>query len=83
MRRALVRGFTAFPWFLLTRANCRQLFAKLGDLLGELHHDLVLLGAVPLQVGIAFLQMGQAVGVTHPTHGSRLRGLRQSTNFAR
>lgn len=62
----------AFAGAVIGLAARRHLPAQLGDflpelrqLVGQLEHDLVLLGAVAMQVRIALLQAGQAVSFAH------------------
>lgn len=81
MRRLLVRRLIRFPRPGLLRAHRGQFLSQLRELVGQLHDDLVLLRAVPLQMGVAFLQTGQSIGVTHPPDGSGLRHLTQSANI--
>lgn len=65
MRRPLVRRFTFFRSAAPLCPQGREFLPELGQFIGQLEHDLVLLGAVPLEVGITFLETGQAFNVTH------------------
>src|SRR4051812_9310239 len=54
VRRSLVARFAVFARLGLPGAERRELLAKFRQLLAQLHHDAILLGAVSLQVRIAF-----------------------------